>query len=92
MSVHRQYFPDEEDEKGAAKALMRLQDTYKLDSESFSKGKLPGNRGERAAMSQLVPAVGKPSPGVPRSTFEYRMSWIRGARQMRVQVSQNLLV
>ncbi|XP_046876302.1 prolyl 4-hydroxylase subunit alpha-2 isoform X2 [Hypomesus transpacificus] len=42
MSVHRQFFPDEEDEKGAAKALMRLQDTYKLDSESFSKGKLPG--------------------------------------------------
>ncbi|KAI2650957.1 Prolyl 4-hydroxylase subunit alpha-2 [Labeo rohita] len=44
MSMHRQYFPDEEDEKGAAKALMRLQDTYKLDSESFSKGKLPGQR------------------------------------------------
>ncbi|XP_051956613.1 prolyl 4-hydroxylase subunit alpha-2-like isoform X2 [Xyrauchen texanus] len=44
MSVHRQYFPDEEDEKGAAKALMRLQDTYRLDSESFSKGKLPGVR------------------------------------------------
>ncbi|XP_058613834.1 prolyl 4-hydroxylase subunit alpha-2 isoform X5 [Onychostoma macrolepis] len=44
MSVHRQSFPDEEDEKGAAKALMRLQDTYKLDSESFSKGKLPGVR------------------------------------------------
>ncbi|XP_036443399.1 prolyl 4-hydroxylase subunit alpha-2 isoform X1 [Colossoma macropomum] len=42
ISVHRQYFPDEEDEKGAAKALMRLQDTYNLDSESFSKGKLPG--------------------------------------------------
>ena len=45
MSVHRQFFPDEEDEKGAAKALMRLQDTYKLDSESFSKGKLPGKEG-----------------------------------------------
>uniref|UniRef100_A0AAR2LEB9 procollagen-proline 4-dioxygenase n=1 Tax=Pygocentrus nattereri TaxID=42514 RepID=A0AAR2LEB9_PYGNA len=44
ISVHRQYFPDEEDEKGAAKALMRLQDTYNLDSESFSKGKLPGVR------------------------------------------------
>ncbi|KAG9339817.1 hypothetical protein JZ751_022484 [Albula glossodonta] len=44
ISVHRQYFPDEEDEKGAAKALMRLQDTYKLDSESFSKGRLPGVR------------------------------------------------
>lgn len=44
MSVHRQYFPDEEDETGAAKALMRLQDTYQLDSEAFSKGKLPGNQ------------------------------------------------
>lgn len=44
MSVHRQYFPDQEDETGAAKALMRLQDTYQLDSEAFSKGKLPGEQ------------------------------------------------
>ncbi|XP_068591061.1 prolyl 4-hydroxylase subunit alpha-2-like isoform X1 [Cebidichthys violaceus] len=42
MSMHRQFFPDEEDETGAAKALMRLQDTYQLDSEAFSRGKLPG--------------------------------------------------
>ncbi|KAM6911334.1 prolyl 4-hydroxylase subunit alpha-2 isoform 2-T2 [Lycodopsis pacificus] len=42
MSIHRQSFPDEEDETGAAKALMRLQDTYQLDSEAFSRGKLPG--------------------------------------------------
>ncbi len=46
MSTHRQYFPDEEDETGAAKALMRLQDTYQLDSEAFSRGKLPGNHGD----------------------------------------------
>ncbi|XP_077448951.1 prolyl 4-hydroxylase subunit alpha-2 isoform X1 [Stigmatopora argus] len=42
VTMHRQYFPDAEDEKGAAKALMRLQDTYRLDSEDFSKGRLPG--------------------------------------------------
>ncbi|XP_061595391.1 prolyl 4-hydroxylase subunit alpha-2-like isoform X1 [Cololabis saira] len=42
MTVHRQYFPDVEDQTGAAKALMRLQDTYQLDSEAFSKGMLPG--------------------------------------------------
>nr|XP_014350780.1 PREDICTED: prolyl 4-hydroxylase subunit alpha-2 isoform X2 [Latimeria chalumnae] len=42
LSVQRQYFPTDEDETGAAKALMRLQDTYKLDSETISKGKLPG--------------------------------------------------
>uniref|UniRef100_A0A3Q3WK13 procollagen-proline 4-dioxygenase n=1 Tax=Mola mola TaxID=94237 RepID=A0A3Q3WK13_MOLML len=44
MSMHRQYFPDAEDETGAAKALMRLQDTYQLDSEAFSRGKLPGKK------------------------------------------------
>lgn len=42
MSTHRQYFPDDEDATGAAKALMRLQDTYQLDSEAFARGKLPG--------------------------------------------------
>uniref|UniRef100_A0A8C6U5S2 procollagen-proline 4-dioxygenase n=1 Tax=Neogobius melanostomus TaxID=47308 RepID=A0A8C6U5S2_9GOBI len=40
MTVHRQYFPDEEDETGAAKALMRLQDTYQLDSEVVFAGDL----------------------------------------------------
>lgn len=66
MSVHRQYFPGDEDETGAAKALMRLQDTYQLDSEAFSRGKLPGNRrpnrntqkgineGERNAKSTIL--------------------------------------
>ncbi|XP_055082365.1 prolyl 4-hydroxylase subunit alpha-2 isoform X2 [Periophthalmus magnuspinnatus] len=46
ITVHRQYFPDEEDETGAAKALMRLQDTYQLDSEAFAQGKLPGTHSD----------------------------------------------
>ncbi|XP_064017593.1 prolyl 4-hydroxylase subunit alpha-2 isoform X3 [Pogoniulus pusillus] len=42
LTIQRQFFPTEEDETGAAKALMRLQDTYKLDSETLSRGNLPG--------------------------------------------------
>ncbi|XP_072446517.1 prolyl 4-hydroxylase subunit alpha-2-like isoform X1 [Chiloscyllium punctatum] len=42
LSIQRENFPTDEDESGAGKALLRLQDTYKLDSESISKGKLPG--------------------------------------------------
>lgn len=42
LSVQRQFFPTDEDEMGAAKALMRLQDTYKLDPDTISKGQLPG--------------------------------------------------
>ncbi|KAL4631211.1 prolyl 4-hydroxylase subunit alpha-2-like isoform X1 [Arapaima gigas] len=44
ISLHRQFFPSDDDVIGAAKALMRLQDTYKLDSEILSSGHLPGVR------------------------------------------------
>ncbi|XP_019497708.1 PREDICTED: prolyl 4-hydroxylase subunit alpha-2 [Hipposideros armiger] len=43
LSVQRQFFPTDEDETGAAKALMRLQDTYKLDPDTISKGELPAS-------------------------------------------------
>ncbi|XP_048399189.1 prolyl 4-hydroxylase subunit alpha-2-like isoform X1 [Stegostoma tigrinum] len=42
LSIQRENFPTDEDESGAGKAIMRLQDTYRLDSESISKGRLPG--------------------------------------------------
>ncbi|XP_023647426.2 prolyl 4-hydroxylase subunit alpha-2-like [Paramormyrops kingsleyae] len=42
ISLRRQFFPDDEDERGAARALFRLQDTYRLDSELLSSGQLPG--------------------------------------------------
>ncbi|KAM4748197.1 prolyl 4-hydroxylase subunit alpha-2 isoform 2-T2 [Rhinophrynus dorsalis] len=44
LTSQREFFPSEEDETGAAKALMRLQDTYKLDPDTISKGKLPGSK------------------------------------------------
>ncbi|EMP41594.1 Prolyl 4-hydroxylase subunit alpha-2 [Chelonia mydas] len=44
LTVQRQLFPTEEDETGAAKALMRLQDTYRLDPETMSQGRLPGTK------------------------------------------------
>ena len=44
LSVQRQFFPTDEDETGAAKALMTLQDTYKLGPDTISKGDLPGTK------------------------------------------------
>lgn len=35
-------FPSDEDLTGAAVALMRLQDTYKLDTASLARGELNG--------------------------------------------------
>ncbi|XP_046656313.1 prolyl 4-hydroxylase subunit alpha-1-like [Daphnia pulicaria] len=37
-------FPNEEDLNGAAVALMRLQDTYKLDTHALAEGKLLGGK------------------------------------------------
>ncbi|MEQ2262616.1 Prolyl 4-hydroxylase subunit alpha-1 [Xenotaenia resolanae] len=42
LTIQRQYFPTEEDQTGAAKALLRLQDTYNLDANTISTGNLPG--------------------------------------------------
>ncbi|XP_053488485.1 prolyl 4-hydroxylase subunit alpha-1b isoform X1 [Ictalurus furcatus] len=42
LTVQRQYFPTDEDQKGAAKALIRLQDTYQLSAHTLSAGDLPG--------------------------------------------------
>ncbi|XP_018419280.1 PREDICTED: prolyl 4-hydroxylase subunit alpha-2 isoform X2 [Nanorana parkeri] len=44
LTFQREFFPSEEDETGAAKALMRLQDTYKLDPYVIAKGILPGTK------------------------------------------------
>uniref|UniRef100_A0A8C5QCQ9 Prolyl 4-hydroxylase subunit alpha-1 n=1 Tax=Leptobrachium leishanense TaxID=445787 RepID=A0A8C5QCQ9_9ANUR len=42
LTIQRQYFPNDEDQTGAAKALIRLQDTYNLDAETIARGNLPG--------------------------------------------------
>lgn len=42
LTIQRQHFPSDEDQTGAAKALLRLQDTYRLDANTISTGNLPG--------------------------------------------------
>ncbi|XP_008297347.1 prolyl 4-hydroxylase subunit alpha-1-like [Stegastes partitus] len=43
LTIQRQNFPNDDDQTGAAKALMRLQDTYQLDTNTISTGQLPGS-------------------------------------------------
>ena len=40
-------FPSDEDLNGAAVALMRLQDTYMLDTHALAEGKLQGKKYSR---------------------------------------------
>ncbi|KAF7203652.1 prolyl 4-hydroxylase subunit alpha-1 isoform X3 [Nothobranchius furzeri] len=42
LTIQRQNFPSDDDQTGAAKALMRLQDTYQLDTDTISTGQLAG--------------------------------------------------
>uniref|UniRef100_A0A665V3R1 Prolyl 4-hydroxylase subunit alpha-1 n=1 Tax=Echeneis naucrates TaxID=173247 RepID=A0A665V3R1_ECHNA len=48
LTIQRQYFPTDEDQTGAAKALLRLQDTYRLDANTISVGNLPDPEHQRA--------------------------------------------
>ncbi|KAI4890596.1 hypothetical protein NFI96_032420, partial [Prochilodus magdalenae] len=54
LTIQRQYFPNDEDQTGAAKALLRLQDTYKLDTNTISTGDLPGVTSELPYKSTLT--------------------------------------
>ncbi|KAM4716004.1 prolyl 4-hydroxylase subunit alpha-1-like isoform 1-T2 [Anableps anableps] len=55
LTIQRQHFPNDDDQTGAAKGLMRLQDTYELDTETISSGQLPGSS-SMAAMSSVLSA------------------------------------
>ncbi|KAF3704006.1 Prolyl 4-hydroxylase subunit alpha-1 [Channa argus] len=54
LTIQRQYFPNDDDQNGAAKALMRLQDTYQLDTSSISTGQLPGSSSVASHRSALT--------------------------------------
>ncbi|XP_061563688.1 prolyl 4-hydroxylase subunit alpha-1-like [Cololabis saira] len=54
LSVQRQQFPSDEDQAGAARALLRLQDTYQLDTSTISSGRLPGSSPEAWMRSVLT--------------------------------------
>uniref|UniRef100_A0A7N6FM16 Prolyl 4-hydroxylase subunit alpha-1 n=1 Tax=Anabas testudineus TaxID=64144 RepID=A0A7N6FM16_ANATE len=51
LTIQRQYFPTDEDQTGAAKALLRLQDTYRLDANTISTGNLPGKMKHKSHMT-----------------------------------------
>ncbi|KAM3591900.1 uncharacterized protein V6R79_009267 [Siganus canaliculatus] len=56
LTIQRQHFPNDDDQVGAAKALMRLQDTYQLDAGTISTGALPGSSSDAARRSVLTAA------------------------------------
>ncbi|XP_072484318.1 prolyl 4-hydroxylase subunit alpha-1 isoform X1 [Notamacropus eugenii] len=59
LTIQRQYFPNDEDQTGAAKALLRLQDTYNLDTDTISKGDLPGVKHKSSLTAEDCFELGK---------------------------------
>ncbi|XP_062859273.1 prolyl 4-hydroxylase subunit alpha-1a isoform X2 [Trichomycterus rosablanca] len=53
LTIQRQYFPSDEDQSGAGKALLRLQDTYQLDTNTISTGELLGLSADMVYKSTL---------------------------------------
>ncbi|XP_054655292.1 prolyl 4-hydroxylase subunit alpha-1-like isoform X1 [Dunckerocampus dactyliophorus] len=59
LTIQRQYFPTDDDQTGAAKALLRLQDTYKLDANSIATGNLPGAKHKTLMTAEDCYELGK---------------------------------
>uniref|UniRef100_A0A8C6TYA5 procollagen-proline 4-dioxygenase n=1 Tax=Neogobius melanostomus TaxID=47308 RepID=A0A8C6TYA5_9GOBI len=64
LTIQRQHFPTDEDQTGAANALLRLQDVYRLDTKTIATGRLPA--GHQRALGNL-------------QYFEYQLSKQQGA-------------
>uniref|UniRef100_A0A4W3JH91 procollagen-proline 4-dioxygenase n=1 Tax=Callorhinchus milii TaxID=7868 RepID=A0A4W3JH91_CALMI len=77
LSLQRQRFPTDEDESGAALALMRLQDTYKLDSDSISRGNLPGVKYRTSLTVDDCFELGKTAYG--ESDYYHTALWMQQA-------------
>ena len=45
ISMNRHQFPNQEDFEGAMTALIRLQETYHIESSTIAQGKLGSNKG-----------------------------------------------
>uniref|UniRef100_UPI0037E823CE prolyl 4-hydroxylase subunit alpha-1-like n=1 Tax=Semicossyphus pulcher TaxID=241346 RepID=UPI0037E823CE len=54
LTIQRQHFPNDDDQIGAAKALMRLLDTYQLDTDTIATGRLPGSSSDPSHRSVLT--------------------------------------
>ncbi|XP_078055574.1 prolyl 4-hydroxylase subunit alpha-1b isoform X1 [Mustelus asterias] len=59
LTIQRQHLPNDEDQTGAAKALIRLQDTYNLDAETISMGNLPGVKHKTTLTAEDCYELGK---------------------------------
>ncbi|XP_072439601.1 prolyl 4-hydroxylase subunit alpha-1-like isoform X1 [Chiloscyllium punctatum] len=59
LTIQRQHLPNDEDQTGAAKALIRLQDTYNLDAETISLGNLPGVKHKTSLTAEDCYELGK---------------------------------
>ncbi|XP_049615842.1 prolyl 4-hydroxylase subunit alpha-1 isoform X2 [Syngnathus scovelli] len=51
LSAKREHLPGQDDQTGAAEALLRLQDTYQLDTDTLAKGQLPGTSALPSALT-----------------------------------------
>ncbi|XP_078478002.1 uncharacterized protein LOC144739048, partial [Lampetra planeri] len=77
ISAQRLWLPTEEDVNGAAKALMRLQDTYRLSTRDIADGNLPGGGGERRGEG-AEGGEAEETPGGGGSAVE-GVEWLTGA-------------
>ncbi|XP_078470945.1 prolyl 4-hydroxylase subunit alpha-1-like [Lampetra planeri] len=80
ISAQRLWLPTEEDVNGAAKALMRLQDTYRLSTRDIADGNLPGTMHRDALSARDCYDLGRVA--YTEGDYRHTQLWIRQALRM----------
>uniref|UniRef100_A0A3Q2YDZ7 procollagen-proline 4-dioxygenase n=1 Tax=Hippocampus comes TaxID=109280 RepID=A0A3Q2YDZ7_HIPCM len=77
--------PNEGDQTGGAEALLRLQDTYQLDSDTMAKGKLPGERAHHVGCLTVDDCFDLGMAAYQEEDFYYVEMWMAQALQQMQQ-------
>ncbi|XP_032834595.2 prolyl 4-hydroxylase subunit alpha-1-like [Petromyzon marinus] len=80
VSAQRLRLPTEEDVTGAAKALMRLQDTYRLRTRDIADGNLPGAKFHDALSARDCYDLGRVA--YTEGDYRHTQLWMRQALRM----------
>ncbi|CAN0111620.1 unnamed protein product [Lampetra fluviatilis] len=80
ISAQRLRLPTEEDVTGAAKALMRLQDTYRLSTRDIADGNLPGAMYRDALSARDCYDLGRVA--YTEGDYRHTQLWMRQALRM----------
>ncbi|XP_035223282.1 prolyl 4-hydroxylase subunit alpha-1-like isoform X2 [Stegodyphus dumicola] len=88
MSINSAVFPDQDDVSGAAKALLRVQQTYALETSPLSEGILKGETNGLPLSADDCFEMGRQA--FHAGYYDYAISWLERSREKSIENNEGI--